>query len=118
VPRRVFLEEKIVSGREFCSNKTLALLINSILTSNHNKRGQNALSRRRVVRDEVELTKPGGKETYPGRKGVLLAGLISAFEIYSRGLYPLNRLRFVTGCKPGLPSKLDPHMTRHLGKGP
>ena len=92
------MEGKTVSEREFCSKKTLALLINSVMASNYNKRGQNALSRRRVVRDELELTKPGGKKTYPGRKGVILAGLISAFEIYSRGLYPLNRLRFVMGC--------------------
>jgi hypothetical protein len=96
----------------------LILLINFVVASNYNEKGQNALSRRRVERDEVELTKLGGKETYPGRKGALLAGLISAFEIYSRGLYPLNRLRFVTGYKPGLPSKLDPYKTRHLGKGP
>jgi len=46
-----------------------------------------------VERDEVKLTKPGGKKTYPGRKGVVLAGLIPAFEICSRGLYPLNRLQ-------------------------
>ena len=85
------MEGKIVSGREFCSNKTLELLTNSVVASNYNKRGQSTLSHRRVVRDEVELTKPGGKEMYSGRKGVLLAGLISAFEIYSRGLYPLNR---------------------------
>ena len=112
------MEGKTVSEREFCSKKTLALLINSVMASNYNQRGQNALSRRRVVRDELELTKPGGKGTYPGRKGVVLAGLISAFEIYSRGLYPLNRLRFVMGCIPGLPSKLDPHKTQHLSKGP
>ncbi|EDR03792.1 uncharacterized protein LACBIDRAFT_331233 [Laccaria bicolor S238N-H82] len=75
-------------------------------------------SRRRVVGDEVELTKPCGKESYPGRKGVPLAGLIPAFEICLRGLYPLNRLRFVTGFQPGTPSKSNPYKTWHPGKGP
>jgi hypothetical protein len=68
--------------------------------------------------DEVELTKLCGKETCPGRKGFLLAGFIRAFEIYSRGLDPMNRLRFVTGRQPGRPSTLNPSWTRHLGLRP
>ena len=37
------MDGKTVSDREFCTHKTLALLINSELDSNYDERGRNAL---------------------------------------------------------------------------
>ena len=77
--RRALVEGKTDYRRKICSHKTFVMLMNSVVAKKYNERGQNGFSSRKVVRDEpdeVVLTKPGGKETCPVRKGFLLAGLI------------------------------------------